>query len=86
VFNVLIYACVWLDLATDSRQASVIGVVEEMVKRKSISLIVPSLVLDKFRRNRARIVAESTKSLSSHFRFVKDAMGKITSVPSSAAL
>jgi len=77
VFDVLIDTCVWLDLAKDTRQAPVIGVVEEMIKRKLVSLIVPRLVLDEFRRNRARIVAESTKSLSSHFRLVKDAIGKI---------
>lgn len=77
MFNVLIDTCVWLDLAKDTRQAPVIGVVQEMVKQKLVSLIVPRLVLDEFRRNRARIVAESTKSLSSHFRLVKDAVGKI---------
>lgn len=77
MFDVLIDTCVWLDLAKDTRQAPVIGVVEEMIKRKLVSLIVPRLVLDEFRRNRARIVAESTKSLSSHFRLVKDAIGKI---------
>lgn len=53
MFNVLVDTCVWLDLAKDTRQAPVIGVVEEMVKRKLVSLIVPSLVLDEFCRNRA---------------------------------
>lgn len=77
MFNVLVDTCVWFDLAKDNRQTPVIGVVQEMVKRKQVSLIVPRLVLDEFRRNRARIVAESTKSLSSHFRLVKDAVGKI---------
>jgi hypothetical protein len=77
VFNILIDTCVWLDLAKDNRQAPVVGVVEEMVKQDLISLIVPRLVLDEFRRNRERIVAESIKSLSSHFRLVKEAVGKI---------
>ena len=77
MFNILIDTCVWLDLAKDTRQAPVVGVVEEMVKQKLVTLIVPSIVLDEFRRNRARIVTESTKSLSSHFRLVKDAVGKI---------
>ena len=77
MFNILIDTCVWLDLAKDTRQAPVVGVVEEMVKQKLVTLIVPGVVLDEFRRNRARIVTESTKSLSSHFRLVKDAVGKI---------
>lgn len=77
VFNILIDTCVWLDLAKDTRQAPVVGLVGEMVKQKLVTLIVPSIVIDEFRRNRARIVIESTKSLSSHFRLVKDAVGKI---------
>jgi hypothetical protein len=77
VFVVLVDTCVWLDLAKDTRQAAVIGVVEEMVRRKLLILMVPPVVLDEFRRNRARIVADNTKSLSAHFRVVKDAVGRI---------
>lgn len=77
MFRMLIDTCVWLDLAKDQRQASVFGIVEEMVKRGLIALIVPRVVLDEFRRNRERIAKESTKSLSAHFRLVKDAVGKV---------
>jgi len=77
MFRMLIDTCVWLDLAKDPKQAPVLGVVEEMVKRGMISLIVPRLVLDEFRRNRERIAKESAKSLSTHFRLVKEAVGKI---------
>ncbi len=42
-----------------------------------VTLIVPRLVLDEFRRNRERIAKESAKSLSAHFRLVKEAVGKI---------
>ena len=64
MFNILVDTCVWLDLAKDTRQAPVLGVVKEMIKQKLITLLVPRLVLDEFRRNRTRIVTESTKSLS----------------------
>jgi hypothetical protein len=77
MFKILIDTCVWLDLARDPRQVPVLGVVEEMVKQDLIALIVPSLLLDEFRRNRGRIATESAKSLSTHFRPVKDAVGKI---------
>src|SRR2546428_9419813 len=73
----LIDTCVWLDLAKDQKQESVLGVVEEMVKRGMLSLIVPRVVVDEFRRNRERIAKESTKSLSAHFRLVKEAVGKV---------
>lgn len=73
----LIDTCVWLDIARDSKQAPVLSVVEEMIKRGMISLIVPRIVIDEFRRNRDRIIKESTKSLSTHFRLVKEAVGKV---------
>lgn len=77
MFKMLIDTCVWLDLAKDPRQLPLLAVVEEMVKGGMVSLIVPRLVLDEFRRNRERIAKESAKSLSAHFRLVKDAVGRI---------
>lgn len=77
MFKILIDTCVWLDLAKDQRQEPVLGVVEEMVKLGVVTLIVPRVVLDEFRRNRERIAKESAKSLSAHFRLVKDAVSKI---------
>jgi hypothetical protein len=77
MFRMLIDTCVWLDLAKDQRQVPVLGVVEEMIRRGMVTLLVPRVVLDEFRRNRERIASESAKSLSTHFRLVKDAVGKI---------
>jgi len=77
MFKILIDTCVWLDLAKDPRHIPVLGVVEEMVKLGMLTLIVPRVLLDEFRRNRERIAKESAKSLSAHFRLVKDAVGKI---------
>ncbi len=77
MFRMLIDTCVWLDLAKDQKQVPVLGVVEEMIKRDMISLIVPQVVLTEFRRNRERVAKENARSLSTHFRLVKDAVGKI---------
>jgi hypothetical protein len=73
----LIDTCVWLDLAKDPRQEPVLGVVEEMVKRDMVTILVPRVVLDEFRRNRERIARDSAKSLSAHVRLVKDTVAKI---------
>ena len=77
MFRMLIDTCVWLDLSKDQRQVPVLGVVEEMVKLGMVTLIVPRVGLDEFLRNRDRIAKESAKSLSTHFRLVKNAVGKI---------
>jgi len=45
----------------------------KMVKLGMLTLIVPRIVLNEFARNRERIAKESLKSLSSHFRLVKEA-------------
>jgi phosphoglycolate phosphatase-like HAD superfamily hydrolase len=46
------------------------------VRQELVALIVPSVLLDEFRRNPGRIATESARSLSTHFRLVKDAVGK----------
>jgi hypothetical protein len=76
VFRVLVDTCVWLDLAKDPRQHSLLGVVEQMARRKLLSLLVPTVVIDEFKRNRDRIAKESERSLSTHFKLVKEAVGK----------
>lgn len=77
MFRILIDTCVWFDLAKDPKQHALLGVVEEMAKEKLISLIVPTTVLDEFKRNRDRIAKDSTKSLRTHFQLVKEAVGKM---------
>jgi PIN domain len=77
MFRILVDTCVWLDLARDPRQHPVIGVVEKMIKQGLISILVPTLVLDEFKQNRDRIAKDSTKSLSTHFKVVKEAIGKV---------
>jgi PIN domain len=77
MFRVLIDTCVWLDLAKDQRQEGLLAAVEEMVRLGMISLIVHQTVLDEFQRNRERIAKESARSVSTHVRVVKDAVGKV---------
>jgi hypothetical protein len=72
----LIDTCVWLDLAKDPKQVSVLSVVEELLRQGMLSLIVPRIALDEFQRNRERVSKDSAKSLSAHFRIVKDVVSK----------
>jgi hypothetical protein len=76
MISALIDTCVWLDLAQDSKQTPLLLVVENMVKSGDLKLIVPKVVIDEFRRNRARIAKASARSLSSHFQEVKAAITK----------
>src|SRR5258705_458705 len=76
MFRILIDTCVWLDLGKDPKQAPVLGVIEELLRLGMVDLIVPRVVLDEFRRNRERIAKESAKGLSTHFRLVREAVGR----------
>src|SRR5439155_19300199 len=76
MFRMLVDTCVWLDVARDRKQIALLGVVEQMIRRRLLSLIVPRLLLDEFRRNRARIEKDSAKSLASQLKIVKDAVKK----------
>ncbi|WP_198137444.1 PIN domain-containing protein [Anaeromyxobacter sp. K] len=70
----LIDTCVWLDLAKEPKQTPALGVIEQLVRRGLLTLIVPRVLLDEFRRNRDRVARESARSLATHFRVVKDAV------------
>jgi len=76
MFNVLIDTSVWLDLAEDQNQTSLLSVVEDLIKDGLINLIVPGTVITEFRKNRNRVAKSSAKSLSTHFQLVKDAIRK----------
>ncbi len=77
MFRFLVDTCVWLDIAKDPKQEPIVTVVEELVRRGLLGLIVPMVVIEEFERNRDRIARESAKSLSAHFRLVKEAISKV---------
>jgi len=70
----LIDTCVWLDLAKDYRQRPVLEAVAALCEAGDLDLILPRLVTDEFERNKERVIADSKRSLSSHFRQVREAI------------
>ncbi|HEY3161841.1 MAG TPA: PIN domain-containing protein, partial [Vicinamibacterales bacterium] len=76
MFRVLVDTCVWLDLAKDHRQQSLLHVLEELVRKREVALIVPRTVCEEFTRNKARVVEESTRSLSGVLKRVKDVLDR----------
>lgn len=74
--RILVDTCVWLDMAKDPEQATLLTVIEELVKMKELELLVPKTVIDEFARNKEKIIKENSQSLSSIFKRVKDAVDK----------
>lgn len=74
--KILVDTCVWLDMAKDTQQQALLSVIEELVSRNELALIVPRIVIEEFAHHKGRIIKESSQSLSSVFRRVKDAVEK----------
>ncbi|HMK26924.1 MAG TPA: PIN domain-containing protein [Chitinophagaceae bacterium] len=74
--KILVDTCVWLDMAKDPEQQALLNVIEELVKRKELTLIVPRVVVQEFERNKEKIIKESSQSLSSVFKRVKNIVDK----------
>lgn len=72
--HLLIDTSVWLDLAKDYRQLPILEAVAAMAEAGDLELILPRIVVDEFERNKERVIADSKRSLSSHFRLVREAI------------
>ena len=75
-FNLLIDTCVWLDLAKDHQQQSILTALEDLIRQGDIALILPRTVVDEFHRNKSRVIEESSRSLSSTLKRTKEAVEK----------
>jgi PIN domain len=80
MFKILIDTCVWLDLAKDYQRQGVFGVLEELVRQKQVSIILPRTVLDEFTRNKARVADEGGRSLSTVLKRAKEAVNRLGDV------
>lgn len=76
MFKILIDTCVWLDLAKDCQQQAILAALEELVRQNDIALILPRTVVQEFARNKSRVIEESSHSLSSTLKRVKEALEK----------
>jgi hypothetical protein len=74
--KLLIDTCVWLDLAKDYQQQALLTALEELIRQDEMAIILPRTVIDEFAGNKARVIEESSRSLSSTMKRVKDAVEK----------
>jgi hypothetical protein len=77
MFKLLVDTCVWLDVAKDYQQQATLGVLEELVRQGEVSLLVPRIVQDEFSRNKARIVQDGQRSLSSVLKRAKEMVNRL---------
>ena len=74
--RILVDTSVWLDVAKDYRQQTLLSAFEELTKRGTVVLLVPDIVREEFARNKARIIEDSRRSLSSTMKRVKEVVDR----------
>jgi plasmid maintenance system killer protein len=74
--RLLIDTSVWLDLAKDYRQLPIIDALKYIWEANELELILPTTIVEEWSRNKERVIAESKRSLSSHFRLVREAVAQ----------
>jgi PIN domain len=83
---VLADTSVWLDLAKDVNGQKLIVAVQVLVHDGRLTLVVPQLVIDEFDRNRSRVEADMTRSMSANLRRVRDEIEQFGQQDRDAAL
>jgi hypothetical protein len=86
LFHILIDTCVWLELAKDYQQQAILSALEELIAHDDVGLVLPRTVVDEFDRNKARLIEDSSRSLSSTFKRVKEAVEKFGPPKQKAAM
>ena len=76
LYKILIDTCVWLDLAKDYQQQVILAALEELIQQGEIELILPQIVIDEFARNKDRVIEQSSRSMSSTLKRVKEVVDK----------
>jgi hypothetical protein len=76
MFKILIDTCVWLDLAKDHHQSVLLSALEDLTRHGELTLIVPRTVVEEFNRNKARVVEESSRNLSSTLKRAREVVDK----------
>ena len=76
LLKLLVDTCVWLDLAKDHQQQPTLFALEELARQGELQLILPRIIVDEFARNKARIIEDAGRSLSSTLKRVKEAVDK----------
>jgi predicted nucleic acid-binding protein len=56
MLNLLIDACVWLDIAKDAEQQKILRVLQELMEMGEVKLLLPETVLNEFNNNKERVI------------------------------
>jgi len=70
--KLIIDTCVWLDIAKTTKGEEILNLLSEFIDNKEVTIVIPEIIISEFDRNKDRIIMDAGKSLSSHFKKVKE--------------
>lgn len=70
--KLLIDTSVWLDIAKTSKGDEILSLLSEFIRSGEVTILLPNIILTEFARNKDRVIADAGKSLSAHFKKVKE--------------
>ena len=70
--KILVDTCVWLDIAKTSKGEEIFNLLSEFINRGEVTLLLPEIVVTEFARNKDRVIADTGKSVSNHFKKVRE--------------
>jgi hypothetical protein len=76
MLHLLVDTSTWLDLARRRDGQKWIVAIRVLVHQRELELLVPSLILDEFHRNRSGIEHSMTASVTERFRLLKQDLGE----------
>ena len=84
--KLFIDTCVWLDIAKTNKGEEILNLLSEFIDRKEVTIVFPEIIISEFDRNKDRIVVDAGKSLSSHFKKVKEMVAEHANQESKAQI
>jgi hypothetical protein len=76
VLKILVDTCVWIDLAKDPSQHAFLRALDILMREGKVSVILPPLVHEEFKRNKEKIVERNTASMSGVLKRAKDILNQ----------
>lgn len=75
-YGILIDTCVWLDLAKDPASMPVLTALTDLVKSGRVTIYLPKLIEEEFKRNKDRVTDVARQRLSQDFKRIKGVVDK----------
>ncbi|WP_237481308.1 PIN domain-containing protein [Lichenibacterium dinghuense] len=76
MLRLLADSCIWLDIVKDYRHEPVLSAVEHLVEARTVSLVVPRLVVEEFARRKDEVVRGSVQGIATTLKRAREVVAQ----------